>query len=72
MKHLHGESLTDLIVVYADSVDADLIAIMKEQARTISFSGSLTNQILNRATTPVLCLTARETHIATGFSTFGG
>ena len=72
VKNLYGESISDLIVVYADSVDADLITIMKEQPKTINITGNLTQQILNRATTPVLCLTARETHIATGFSTFGG
>jgi nucleotide-binding universal stress UspA family protein len=69
-KTLFGEALADLIVVYADSVEADLIAIMKEQTKNIL--GNLTHQILNRATTPVLCITARETHIATGFRTFGG
>ena len=69
-KTLFGEALADLIVVYADSVEADLIAIMKEQTKNIF--GNLTHQILNRATTPVLCITARETHIATGFRTFGG
>jgi nucleotide-binding universal stress UspA family protein len=71
-KSLFGEALADLIVIYADSVDADLISIMKEQTKSINISGNLTHEILNRATTPVLCMTARETHIATGFRTFGG
>jgi len=70
VKSLFGESVADLIVVYADSVEADLISIMKEQTKNIL--GNLVHQILNRATTPVLCYTARETHIATGFRTFGG
>jgi ribosomal protein S17E len=71
-KSLYGEALADLIVIYADSVDADLISIMKEQTKTLNIAGNLTHEILNRATTPVLCMTARETHIATGFRTFGG
>jgi nucleotide-binding universal stress UspA family protein len=71
-KSLFGEALVDLIVVYADSSEADLISIMKEQTKTMNIIDSLTHQILNRATIPVLCVTARETHIATGFRTFGG
>ncbi len=71
-KSLYGDNLSDLVVIYADSVEADLIAIMKEQTRTVNIMGSLTQQILNRATTPVICFSAKEKHIATGFSTFGG
>ncbi len=71
-KSFYGENIIDLVVVYADSVDADLITIMKEQSKSLTFMGSLTHQLLNRATIPVLTLSNRETHIATGFSTFGG
>jgi nucleotide-binding universal stress UspA family protein len=71
-KSLYGNNIVDLIVVYADSVDADLISIMKEQPKSLNFLGNITQQILNRATTPVLTLSSRETHIATGFRTFGG
>jgi nucleotide-binding universal stress UspA family protein len=71
LKSLYGENIIDLIVVYADSVDADLISIMKEQPKSLSFLGNFTQQILNRATTPVLTISSRETRIATGFRTFG-
>lgn len=70
-KSLYGDNMADLVVVYADSVDADLISIMKEQTRTVNLIGNLTHQILNRATSPVLCLSAKEKYIATGFRTFG-
>lgn len=70
-KSLFGENIIDLIVIYADSVDADLISIMKEQPKSLNFLGNFTQQILNRATTPVLTISSRETRIATGFRTFG-
>lgn len=71
IKTLYGENVIDLVVVYADSVDADMITIMKEQSKSLTFMGNLTHQLLNRATIPVVTLSNRETHIMTGFSTFG-
>jgi nucleotide-binding universal stress UspA family protein len=70
-KSLIGENIIDLIVIYADSIDADLISIMKEQPKSLNFLGNFTQQILNRATTPVLTISSKETRIATGFRTFG-
>ena len=70
-KSLYGENIVDLIVVYADSVDADLITIMKEQSKSLSFMSTLTHQLLNRATIPVISLSNKETHVMTGFSTHG-
>jgi nucleotide-binding universal stress UspA family protein len=70
-KSLNGENIIDLIVIYADSIDADLISIMKEQPKSLNFLGNFTQQILNRATTPVLTISSKETRIATGFRTFG-
>ncbi len=70
-KSLFGENVVDLAVVYADSVNADMITIMKEQSRSLTFIGNLTHQLLNRATIPVLTLSNKETHIKTGFSTYG-
>lgn len=72
-KSLYGENIAGLTVVYADSIDADLISVMKDQGKNLSiFMGSYTHQILNRATIPVLTISARETHTSTGFRTFGG
>jgi nucleotide-binding universal stress UspA family protein len=71
-KSLYGENVVNLTVVYADSVNADMITIMKEQSRSLTFMGSLTHQLLNHATIPVLTMSNKETHIKTGFSTFGG
>jgi nucleotide-binding universal stress UspA family protein len=71
-KSLYGDNLVDLTVVYADSVNADLITIMKEQSKSLSFMGNLTHQLLNHATIPVLTLSNKETHIKIGFSTYGG
>ena len=70
-KSLNGENIIDLIVIYTDSIDADLISIMKEQPKSLNFLGNFTQQILNRATTPVLTISSKETRIATGFRTFG-
>ncbi len=70
-KSLYGENVVDLTVVYADSVNADMITIMKEQSRNLAFMGNLTHQLLNHATIPVLTLSNKETHIKTGFSTYG-
>ena len=69
-KALYGDNIIDLIVVYADSVEADMIIIMKEQSKSLSMS-NLTHQLLNRARIPVMTLSNKETHIKTGFSTFG-
>jgi nucleotide-binding universal stress UspA family protein len=70
-KSLYGENVVDLAVVYADSVNADMITIMKEQSRSLTFMGNLTHQLLNHATIPVLSLSNKEIHIKTGFSTYG-
>jgi nucleotide-binding universal stress UspA family protein len=70
-KTLVGDNIIDLIVIYADSVDAELITVMREQSKSLNFMSNLTHQLLNRASIPVMTLSNRETHIMTGFSTFG-
>ena len=70
-KSLVGENVVDLISVYADSVEADMITIMKEQSKNLTFMGNVTHQLLNKATVPVMTISNKETHIMTGFSTFG-
>ena len=71
-KSLVGDNVVDLISVYADSVEADVITIMKEQSKSLTFIGNLTHQLLNKANIPVMTISNKETHIMTGFSTFGG
>lgn len=71
VKALHGDNIVDLIVVYSDSVEADMITIMKEQSKSLNFMSNLTHQLLNRSKIPVFTLSNKETHIKTGFSTFG-
>lgn len=70
-KSLIGDNIVDLIIVYSESVDADVITIMKEQSKSLNFMGNTTHQLLNRASIPVLTISNKETHIMTGFSTFG-
>ena len=70
-KSLVGENIVDLITVYADSVEADVITIMKGQSKSLTLLGNITHQLLNRATIPVMTISNKETHIMTGFSTFG-
>jgi nucleotide-binding universal stress UspA family protein len=72
IKAFVGENIVDLITVYADSVDASMISIMKEQPKSLSFIGNFTHHIVSRAKVPVMSVSAKEVHIATGFSTYGG
>ena len=72
IKNLYGDNVVDLTVVYADSVEADIITVMQAQAKSLSLMGNFTQSLLNRANIPVFTLSNRETHIMTGFSTFGG
>lgn len=71
IKSLVGDNIIDLIVVYADSLDAGMITIMKQQSKSLNLMSNLTHQLLNRASIPVMTLSNKETHIMTGFSTFG-
>ena len=71
VKELHGDNIVDLVVVYTDSIGADLITIMKEQTKSLNFVSNMTHQLLNKANVPVLTISNKETHIMTGFSTFG-
>ena len=72
VKSFVGDNIVDLITVYADSVDAGMLSIMKEQPKTLSFIGTFTNQIVSRSKVPVLAISSKEIHIATGFSASAG
>ncbi len=72
-KTLVGESLATLTCNYAEAVNADLITIMSSSIDKWNvFLGSFAQQMVNRATVPLLSLTPKERHVPTGFTTFGG
>jgi nucleotide-binding universal stress UspA family protein len=56
VNNLHGSNLTDMILDYSRSVNADLISIMTEQERSASnlLLGTFAHQMINKAYVPVL------------------
>jgi nucleotide-binding universal stress UspA family protein len=56
VEHLHGGNLTDVILDYSVSVNADLISIMTEQEKSVSnlLLGTYAHQMINKACIPVL------------------
>ena len=73
VKTLVGESLPNLTCNYAEAVNANLIIIMSSAVdRWNVFLGSYAQQMINRASIPLLSITPQEKHISSGFSTFGG
>lgn len=69
-----GDNVPDIAVEYADSIKADMISIITEQKNSITnlILGNYAQQILNKATIPVLNITPKEIQIKGSFSTFGG
>jgi nucleotide-binding universal stress UspA family protein len=71
-KSLVGDSLPNLTVNYAEAVDAELIVIMSSEVDKWNvFLGSYAQQMVNRATIPLLSITPQEKYLSSGFSTFG-
>jgi nucleotide-binding universal stress UspA family protein len=56
VEHLKGANITDMILDYAVSVNADLISIMTEQENSFSnlLLGTYAHQMINKASIPVL------------------
>jgi nucleotide-binding universal stress UspA family protein len=56
LEHLRGGNLTDTILDYSVSVNADLISIMTEQEKSMSnlLLGTYAHQMINKACIPVL------------------
>ncbi|MGC1391993.1 MAG: universal stress protein [Bacteroidales bacterium] len=56
VEHLTGGNLTDLILEYSVSANADLISIMTEQEKSVSnlLLGTYAHQMINKARIPVL------------------
>lgn len=72
-KNLVGESLPTLACTYAEAVDADLITIMSSAIDKWNvFLGSYAQQMVNKATIPLLCITPKEKPVPSEFRTFGG
>ena len=72
-KTLYGDNVADLTVEYANSIQADLISIITEQKSSITtlILGNYAQQILNKATIPVLNITPKEIQIKGSFSSSG-
>lgn len=72
-KSLLGESLPVLTCNYAEAVDADLITIMSSAVDKWNvFLGSYAQQMVKKASIPLLNITPQEKNIVSGFRTFGG
>jgi nucleotide-binding universal stress UspA family protein len=71
---LKGNNIADMTVDYASTVGADMISILTEQGTSVTnlILGNYAQQVLNKATIPVLNITPKEMHIKSTFSTFGG
>jgi nucleotide-binding universal stress UspA family protein len=56
VNHLHGGNISDMIIDYANSVNADLISIMTEQEKSFTnlLLGTYAHQMINKACIPVL------------------
>jgi nucleotide-binding universal stress UspA family protein len=73
VEHLHGGNLTDIILDYSKSVNADLITIMTEQEKSVVnlLLGSYAHQMINKADIPVLSFPTYELGIPEDFITSG-
>lgn len=68
-----GANVAELVLNYANTIKADLISITTEQSPGISLIiGNTAHQILNKAETPVLCLTPKSIRKSGSFVTTGG
>ncbi len=69
-----GDNVADITVEYAKSIHADLISIITEQQSSITnlILGNYAQQVLNKATIPVLNITPHAIGIKNNFTTLGG
>lgn len=70
---LVGDNITDLAIEYAETVHADLIAIMTEQTTALKnfLLGSYAYQMLNNSPIPVLSITPKNLFFTYGVQTTG-
>jgi len=72
-KTLEGSNIADLTVQYANSINADMISIITERTGSLStlVLGNWAQEILNKATMPVLNIPPRQLSIKGTFGTMG-
>jgi nucleotide-binding universal stress UspA family protein len=72
-KTIYGDNVADITIEYANTIQADLISIITEQKSSITnlILGNYAQQVLNKATIPVLNITPREIQIKGSFSASG-
>jgi nucleotide-binding universal stress UspA family protein len=68
-----GDNITDTIIEYSKTIDADLIAVMTEQTMALTnfLIGSYAYQMLNASPIPVLSVTPKGLFFTSGVSTTG-
>jgi nucleotide-binding universal stress UspA family protein len=72
VKILVGESLPTLTCNYAEAVNANMIIIMSSSVDKWNvFLGSYAQQMVNKASVPLLSIKPQEKYISSGFRTFG-
>ncbi|MFW5768022.1 MAG: universal stress protein [Bacteroidota bacterium] len=70
-----GDNITDVTIEYAKTVEANLIAIMTEQTKSLTnlLMGSYAQQMLNNSPVPVVSVTPYELTVnESSFRTMGG
>lgn len=72
-KTIYGDNVADITVEYAQLIHADMISIITEQKSSITtlILGNYAQQLLNKASIPVLNITPREIQIKGSFSSSG-
>jgi nucleotide-binding universal stress UspA family protein len=70
---LYGDNVADITIEYAKSINADMISIITEQQSSITtlVLGNYAQQVLNKATIPVLNITPKEFGRKGSFNTYG-
>jgi len=70
---LVGDNLTNIIIEYAEKINAELISVMKDPTSTFDFvSGNYTLQMITKSPMLILNITPKILGHAGSFSTFGG
>lgn len=69
---LVGKNLTDLVLDYAQTINANLISIMTEQVSDANYIlGTAAQGMLNKSSIPVLSINPKELHVSGVFRTQG-